>query len=84
MENDQIIAGLIPIFHSLFEDEQLRITPATTRGDIIAWDSMANITLAIEMEGQFGIRVKPAEMAEVQSVGDLVSLIAARFVPART
>jgi acyl carrier protein len=75
MRDEEIIARLTDIFQVLFENNAIRLTLKTTPKEIRGWDSMANITLAMEVEQEFKIRIKPAEMASVGDVGDLAGLI---------
>ena len=82
MADDEIMECLNGIFRDVFEDSAITLTPATTPDDIAAWDSMSNITLAIEIEQRFGIRVKTAEMEALQNIADLVALVRAQMAPA--
>ena len=82
MQPDEIISRLTSIFQSLFESKSIRLTPETSPRDIKDWDSMANVTLAIEIEQAFNIRIKPAQMEAIQNVGDLMAIIARQLQPA--
>ena len=79
MENNKLIANLQKTMQALFGNDAIHLTPATTPGDIKGWDSMANVTLAVEIENEFKIRIKPAEMEAIRDVGDLMSLIERRI-----
>lgn len=63
------------VFRNIFEDDELIISRETTAQDIEAWDSVQNVTLMLEVEGEFSVRFSTAEMAYLKNVGDLVDLI---------
>ncbi len=54
------------------------LTSATTASDVAGWDSMTNITFVVEVERQFGIKFKTAEIEEMHKVGDMLDMIAAK------
>lgn len=82
MDDSQLLDRLTEVFRLVFEDDELTLTPATTADDIAAWDSMSNITLTVEVEHCFGIKIKSAEMESLKNVGDLIGLIRRHMVPA--
>lgn len=82
MQNDDIIERLTKIFRNLFENSSLCLSPETSAKDVKGWDSMANIMLAIEIEHEFRVRIKPAEMEAMRNVGELTDLIKQHQQPA--
>lgn len=78
MTHAEILSGLTEIFHEVFDDDSIVLTENTTAADIPAWDSLNHITLIVEVERRFGLKVKTAEIEELHNVGDLVKLIAAK------
>ena len=79
MTDHDIIETLNRIFRQVFEDESIGLTLSTTADEISGWDSMANITLAVEVEQAFGVKLKSAEMEKMRDIGDLVSLVKKRL-----
>ena len=79
MANDQILERLRSIFRGVFEDDELNLTPRTTSDDVPGWDSMSNITLTIEIEHRFGIKVRTAEMEALRNVADIIDLVKTRM-----
>jgi acyl carrier protein len=79
MTQDDVLARLTGIFRNVFEEPELKLTRATTADMIPQWDSMSQITLAVEIEHRFGIKVKAAEMEQMRSIRDLLALIEARL-----
>jgi acyl carrier protein len=69
------INELIPIFRSVFDDDDLIITALSAAQDIDGWDSLAQIRLIISIEKIFGIKFSAIEISGLQNVGDMVQLI---------
>ncbi len=78
MTHDEILAELTEIFRTVLDDDGLVLTPETTAADVPAWDSMNHITIVVEAERHFGIKVRTAEIEALRNVGDFVTLIAAK------
>lgn len=76
MTHDEILAGLTDIFRTVLDDDTIVLTPETTAADIPAWDSMNHITIVVEAETRFGIKVRTAEIEGLRNVGDFAALIA--------
>lgn len=74
MNREQILNNLNEIFEDLFETDDIEITEETTPQDIEDWDSMGHIYLTVEIEDEFGIKLGE-EMAKIENVGDVISLI---------
>jgi acyl carrier protein len=75
LDTQQIYAQLTSIFHNLFDDDSIVLTPATTAADIQDWDSFNHINLIVAVEMKFGIKFKTAELDELHNVGHLVTMI---------
>jgi acyl carrier protein len=78
MRQQEVLPMLTDIFRDIFEDPNLILTYGMTAEMIPQWDSMSQITLAVEIEHRFGIKIKAAEMEELRSVDELVELIDTR------
>ena len=75
---DVIYAGLKQIFHEVFDDDTLVITPELTAADVAEWDSLSHIRLMLAVERSFKIRFSAAQTASLQNVGQLAELIRAK------
>jgi acyl carrier protein len=64
------------IFRTVFEDPGLEIRDTMTADDVDRWDSLTHITLIMDVEKAFGVRFRNAEVARLQNVGDLKTLLA--------
>ena len=47
MTEPEIWQALTDIFRDFFGDDELVLTPATTAGDVLGWDSIAHVQLMI-------------------------------------
>ena len=79
MTDEQILERLTSIFGNVFDYVVEPLTLTTTSDDVDGWDSMSNITLALEIERQFYIKIKIAEMESLKNLRELVMLIRSRL-----
>ena len=79
MNHQEIRAALIEIFHDLFGDDSIVLTPETTADDIDGWDSIKHISLIVAIEDRFGIKIGTAEIESLRNVGDLERIVAAKL-----
>ncbi len=78
MEQTAIYAKLTDIFHDLFDDDSITVTPELTAKDVEGWDSLAHIRLIITIEKAFKVKFSTSEIAKLEKVGDLAALIESR------
>ena len=76
MTESDILAGLTQIFHEVFDDDSIVLTPQTTAEDVPGWDSFAHINILVASEARFGIKFNTAEIEGLRDIGQLVHLIA--------
>ena len=74
-----ILNALTQLFHDVFDDDSIELTPETTANDIDGWDSQAHVTLIVAAEQRFGIRFRTAELESLRNVGHFVQLIGAKL-----
>ncbi len=72
------MARLNQVFQQVFDDDELQIGPQTSAKDIEGWDSLMHVTLMVNVERAFGVKFTSSEVAALQNVGDLLTLIDAR------
>ena len=75
MQQQEIYAQLTAIFHDLFDDETLVLTPGLTAADVPEWDSFNHINLIVAIETRFRIKFQTAELEQLHTVGHLAELI---------
>jgi acyl carrier protein len=71
-----IINRLGELFCDIFDDESLEIKGDMTAEDVDDWDSVTHITLMVAVESEFDIQMNASEVSELESVNDLINLIA--------
>ena len=65
----------------MFEDDELEINAQTTAADVEGWDSLAHVTLMINVEKRFGVKFRSSDIARLKRVGELMDLINAQLAP---
>ena len=75
MQLDDIYAQLTTVFHDLFDDDTLVLTPELTAADVPEWDSFNHINLIVAVEQRFKIKFQTAELEALHTVGHLADLI---------
>ncbi len=66
---------LTVIFHNVFDDDSIVLTPETTAAEVAEWDSVNHVALIAAAEVHFGIKFQTAEIEDLKNVGDFLSLI---------
>ena len=59
-------------------NKNIQITPQISAKDINAWDSLAHMSIILEVENYFAIRFRASEVAKMTCVGDLIKTIEAK------
>lgn len=75
MQQQEIYSQLTAIFHDLFDDDSLVLTPGVTAADVPEWDSFNHINLIVAIESRFKIKFLTAELEQLHTVGHLADLI---------
>jgi acyl carrier protein len=76
MEQTDITDRLTAVFHDVFDDSAIVLTPTMTAADIDEWDSLTHIRLVLSVEKAFGLKFSAAEVGALKNVGDFIALIA--------
>ena len=79
MQQQDIYAQLTLIFHDLFDDDTLVLTPGLTAAEVPEWDSFNHINLIVAVAARFKIKFQTAELESLHTVGHLADLIAAKL-----
>jgi acyl carrier protein len=78
MQSTQIYEKLTGIFHNVFDDDSIAVTPGLTASDVDEWDSLSHIRLVLTVEKAFGIKFSASEIGKLKNVGEFVDLIQAK------
>jgi acyl carrier protein len=71
----EIQERLNKVFHKVFGDSSIAISPSMTAADVEGWDSLTHVRLLLTIEREFKIRITAAEAGKLKTVGDLMQLI---------
>jgi len=76
MTEADIYDGLHGIFAKVFRRNDLKLTPELSAADVPGWDSFRYLSIIMDSEEFFRIKLKRADVDELKNVGDLVKAIA--------
>lgn len=79
MDTAEIYRQLTDLFHELFADDSIVLTPKTTANDIDGWDSFNHISVIVAVETRFGVKMTTSEIEHLANVGALVAAIESKF-----
>ncbi|HET9393772.1 MAG TPA: acyl carrier protein [Candidatus Rubrimentiphilum sp.] len=75
MSLDAIYQKLTQILQNVFDDDSLVARPDLTADQVDGWDSFAHLRLIFAVEKAFGVNFAASQIASLQNVGDLATLI---------
>jgi acyl carrier protein len=78
MDDAQIYGKLTEVFHDVFDDDSIEVTPELSASDVDGWDSLMHIRLILTVEKAFKVKFSTSEIGKLANVGELVALIKAR------
>ena len=76
---DTVPDYILQSFAAVFGARAGAITRETVSADVEGWDSMANISLLLEIESRGKIRFKASEILDLANVGQLIDLVQAKL-----
>jgi acyl carrier protein len=75
MDTKEVYERLTEIFHDVFDDDSIVVTPELTADDIDEWDSLTHIRLVVSIERSFHLKFSAADVGNLKNVGEFVDLI---------
>ncbi len=75
---ESTLQALTEVFRNVFDEDDVVLSRELTARDVEGWDSLAHVSLIVEVERRFGVRFSSTEVAHLESVGDLLDLLAAK------
>ena len=78
MDEPEIYARLTEVFHDVFDEDSLKVTPELSAKDVDGWDSLTHIRLILTVEKKLKVKFTTAEIGRLGNVGDLATLIKAK------
>jgi len=79
--HSEIYATLTTVFQEVFHRSDLVLSPELTADDVPGWNSFKQIEIILEVEQRFGIELRSRDVDELENVGDLAAVIAAKIAP---
>jgi len=73
--NDQQLEKLTDIFRTLFNNTDLVLRDVLVATDVPGWDSLNHLSLMVAIEKEFEVRFTHGEVAKMQNVADLKSVL---------
>jgi acyl carrier protein len=78
MDSETVYASLTNIFHDVFDDDNIVLSPEMTAEDVPEWDSLSHVRLIIAIQHKFGVSFSAAQASNLRNVGELVEHIQSR------
>ena len=75
MERQEIVNKINSIFRDVFDDDSIEIFGGMTAEDILDWDSLNHITLVINVEKEFGLKLNLAEVGKLENIDEMIQLL---------
>lgn len=79
MNKQEILEKITPVFQTVFNDDELEVTMELTSDEIDEWSSITQTLLITNLENEFGIKFKLREIATMNDVATIVSLIESKL-----
>ncbi len=78
MDDAALYAALTPLFRNVFK-RSVELRPDLTARQVPGWDSFRQVELIVAIEAQFGVAFHIREINAMQTVGDLVRMLAGKL-----
>jgi acyl carrier protein len=75
VNNDEIQAKLTDVFRSVFDDDNIVLSPTTSAGDIEEWDSLNQIKIILACEQVFKVKLNARKVSAFENVGQMVEYL---------
>lgn len=70
--NQNTFSRVKNVVQSVFADHEGEILPNFSSRDITGWDSLGHINFVIALESEFGVRLRPAKLARLADLEQIV------------
>jgi acyl carrier protein len=79
MENSAILKVVLGVVRNVLDDEDIDFDESVSIRDVPDWDSLNNMHIVVRIEKKLGLDFRQEDFDGVETVGQLVSLIASRL-----
>lgn len=62
-------------FRRIFDSETIVLRDQMTAADVPGWDSLAHITLIMDIEEAFDLRFTVDDIADLKNVGEMIEML---------
>ena len=78
MTREEVLERLSEVFEDVLEIDDDDVTEDLSQDTCEDWDSLAQITLLVSVENEFGLKFSAEEMAEMKSVAKIIDTVLAK------
>ena len=71
----EILIKIKPILFKIFNNKKININLKSSAATIKNWDSLAQISIILNIEKMFKIKFKISEIADLKNIEDMINLI---------
>ena len=75
MAMTDMLGEMTAIFHDVFDNDDIVVTPELTAADVPEWDSLTHVRLILAVQKAFKVKFSAAQIAGLKNVGDLMNLV---------
>ena len=75
MTRDEVLTKLTGVFRSVFDDDGIVLTPATTSADIEEWDSLNQIKIILAAERALNLKLNARKVNTLENVGQMLDYV---------
>jgi acyl carrier protein len=75
MTDSDVYAFLKIVFTAVFGRDDITPHPGLTAHDVVGWDSLKQVEIALALERHYGIRLRTRDLNNTANVGELVALV---------
>ena len=78
IERPLVLRRIGSIIGAVVGQPELVVSDTTRAEQVRGWDSLAHVSIVLNVEKAYGMRLKAAEVARLENVGSLVDIVLAR------
>jgi len=79
MNRESILKTISETLADVLDENEVKLTEATSADEVDGWDSIAHVKLIIALESVFDIRFEADEITTPESIGDMITLIKSKM-----